>query len=138
VCYSSHPVRSGKRVFKTKSFTRWARGLLSDAALCEAALEIEQGIYEADLGHGVCKKRIALPGEGKRSGTRTLVAKQHGEAIIFLVGREKSDAGSDFSDLVVAVTKRIASGFHKQSLEGLEEQASNGELKEICNDQKIH
>ena len=45
----------GKRVFKTKTFDRWARKLLSDELLCAAALEIEQGRYEADLGGGVCK-----------------------------------------------------------------------------------
>jgi hypothetical protein len=38
----------------------------------------------------VCQKRIALAGQGKSGGTRTLVAKQHAFAIIFLVGREKS------------------------------------------------
>ncbi|MFN7042587.1 MAG: type II toxin-antitoxin system RelE/ParE family toxin [Acidovorax temperans] len=30
--------------------------------LCKAALEIEQGIFEADLDGGVCKKNIAVPG----------------------------------------------------------------------------
>lgn len=29
-----------KRVFKTKTFARWAKGLLTDAQLCKAAKEI--------------------------------------------------------------------------------------------------
>jgi len=44
-----------KRVFKTKTFDRWAKKALTDKLLCEAALEIEQGKFEADLGQGVCK-----------------------------------------------------------------------------------
>ena len=49
-----------KRVFKTKTFDRWARKVVSDDLLCQAAHEIEQGQYEADLGGGVCKKRVAV------------------------------------------------------------------------------
>ena len=43
-----------KSVFKTKTFDRWAKKVISDPLLCTAAREIEQGLYEADLGHGVC------------------------------------------------------------------------------------
>jgi hypothetical protein len=32
-----------KRVFKTKTFDRWARKVVSDDLLCQAAHEIEQG-----------------------------------------------------------------------------------------------
>ncbi len=122
-----------KRVFKTKSFARWAKKVLADALLCTAAREIEQGVYEADLGQGVCKKRIAVPGQGKSGGTRTLVAKQHAAAIIFLVGREKNEPGPDFSDVVVEAVKAIASDLNKQPIERLDEMAADGKLKEICN-----
>jgi len=123
-----------KRVFKTKTFERWARKLISDASLCHAAREIEGGLFEADLGQGLCKKRIALPGQGKRGSTRTLVAKRHPHAIIFLIGREKSGAGSDFSDTVVEAAKAIAISLQRQSLDKLQELADIGQLKEICND----
>ncbi|WP_300758666.1 type II toxin-antitoxin system RelE/ParE family toxin [Janthinobacterium sp.] len=86
-----------KRVFKTKSFARWAKKILSDALLCQAAREIERGEFEADLGQGVCKKRIAVPGQGTSGSARSLVAKQHKSAIFFLAGRAKSDPGTDFS-----------------------------------------
>jgi hypothetical protein len=48
---------SKSRVFKTKTFARWAKKLISDDLLCQAAHEIERGEFEADLGQGVCKKR---------------------------------------------------------------------------------
>ena len=125
-----------KRVFKTKTFARWARKLLSDDLLCAAALDIEQGRYEADLGGGVCKKRIAIPGQGKSGATRTLVAKQHPSAIIFLVGREKSAPGADFPDALVEAVKVAAGNLHRQSIEKLDEMKISGEFKEICDAQK--
>jgi len=42
-----------KRVFKTKTFDRWARNVVGDNLLCIAAREIEAGHYGADLGHPV-------------------------------------------------------------------------------------
>jgi len=127
---------SNKHVFKTKTFDRWAKKVIADAVLCKAAREIELGIYEADLGHGVCKKRVALPGRGKSGSVRSLVAKQHPAAIIFLFGREKSTPGADFSDAVVEVAKTIADNLHRQNAVKLDELVSGGELKEICNGTK--
>lgn len=125
-----------KRVFKTKTFDRWAKKLLSDELLCTAALEIEQGRFEGDLGGGVCKKRVAVPGQGKSGSTRTLVAKQHLNAIIFLVGREKNSPGADFPDAVVDAVKVIASSLHAQSVAKLDQMKASGELKEICDAKK--
>ena len=122
-----------KRVFKTKTFDRWARKVVSDLLLCQAASEIEQGLFEADLGGGVCKKRVAVPGQGKSGSTRTLVAKKHKDAIFFLAGREKSQPGSDFSDKEVEATKIIASGLQAADAQKLDELLAAEILKEICN-----
>jgi len=127
---------SPRRVFKTKTFDRWAKKVISDDLLCIAAREIERGQYEADLGQGVCKKRVALPGKGKRGSARVLVAKRHPEAIVFLVGREKSESGSDFPVDVTETAKVIAHGLQAQSLAQLNALAANGQLKEICHDQE--
>ncbi len=127
---------SPKRVFKTKTFDRWAKKVIADDLLCIAAREIERGQYEADLGQGVCKKRVALPGKGKRGSARVLVAKRHPKAIVFLVGREKSESGSDFPDAVTESAKVIAQGLQAQSLAQLDALAANGQLKEICHDQE--
>jgi hypothetical protein len=125
-----------KRVFKTKTFARWARKVISDKLLCQAALEIEQGQYEADLGQGVCKKRIALPGQGKSGSTRTLVAKQHKSAIFYLAGREKSDPGTDFSAKEEEAAKLVGKGLQAASPEKLEQLKQGGSLTEICNDKE--
>jgi hypothetical protein len=123
-----------KRVFKTKTFSRWAKGLLTDAQLCKAAKEIMQGLYEAELGTGLCKKRIAIFGQGKRGATRTLVAKESAQGIFFLVGRQKSDPGSDFSDSQVDAAKIIGAALQKSSSQIIDELVVNGVLKEICHE----
>ncbi len=122
-----------KRVFKTKTFARWSRKVLSDAMLCQAAVEIEQGLFEADLGGGVCKKRVPLPGQGRSGSTRTLEAKRHKNAIFFLAGREKSEPGADFSDKEVDAAKIIAKGLEGAGAKKLDELLAAEILKEICN-----
>ncbi len=124
-----------KRVFKTKTFSRWAKGLLTDVQLCKAANEIAQGLYEAELGAGLCKKRIAIFGQGKRGATRTLVAKESAHGIFFLVGRQKSDPGSDFSDAQVDAAKIIGAVLQKSSAEKIDDLVADGVLKEICHDE---
>lgn len=124
-----------KRVFKTKTFSRWAKGLLTDVQLYKAANEIAQGLYEAELGAGLCKKRIAIFGQGKRGATRTLVAKESAHGIFFLVGRQKSDPGSDFSDAQVDAAKIIGAVLQKSSAEKIDDLVADGVLKEICHDE---
>ena len=64
-----------RRVFKTRQFSKWMRKTdLSDDVLCLAVREMVSGLVDADLGGDVLKKRVALPGRGKRGGVRTLVA----------------------------------------------------------------
>jgi hypothetical protein len=121
-----------KRVFKTKTFDRWARKVVSDTLLCQAAREIEQGLFEADLGGGVCKKRAPVRGQGKSGSTRTLVAKKHLDAIFFLTGREKSTPGSDFSDKEVDAAKIIAQALERAGQDKLNELVADEILKEIC------
>ncbi|PIY21251.1 MAG: hypothetical protein COZ12_05725, partial [Deltaproteobacteria bacterium CG_4_10_14_3_um_filter_60_8] len=81
-----------KRIFKTRYFCRWMRKTkLADQALCLAVAEMEKGLIDADLGGGVVKKRIALPGRGKSGSTRTLVATNKGDRWFFLFGFEKNE-----------------------------------------------
>ncbi len=120
-------------MFKTKTFARWAKRIIADALLCKAAAEIEQGLYEADLGGGVCKKRIALPGKGKSGSTRTLVAKRHGPALFFIAGRTKSEPRTDFSDREEEAAKLVAGMLHKLPMQRLDQMVLDDVLKEICN-----
>lgn len=127
---------TGARVFKLRTFDRWARGLLADADLCKAAAEVLAGRYEADLGGGLCKKRVAVNGRGKSGSTRTLIAKHRAGAVFFVAGRQKSDPGSDFTDREVSVAKLVAKGLQGASEQQLAALLDAGSIKEICNDRE--
>lgn len=64
---------------------------LPDDSLVQAVLEMAQGLVDADLGGNVVKKRIALPGRGKRGGARTIVATNLGDRWFFLYGFGKNE-----------------------------------------------
>jgi hypothetical protein len=64
---------------------------LADADLARAVSEMERGLVDADLGGGVLKKRIALPGRGKSGSTRTLVATNRAGRWFFIFGFEKNE-----------------------------------------------
>jgi hypothetical protein len=123
-----------KRVFKLKTFARWAKKILSDEQLCAAAQEILNGQYEADLGAGLCKKRIGVTGQGKSGATRTLVAKEGVSGMFFIAGRQKSDPGTDFSDANVGQAQVIGEAFQKATATQLKALVEAGVLKEICHD----
>jgi hypothetical protein len=54
-------------IYETRLFSRWAKkeGLRA-AALCAAVSEMAAGLFEADLGGGLLKKRIARAGQERR------------------------------------------------------------------------
>lgn len=81
-----------KRIFKTRPFDRWMRSTeLTDDMLCSAVEEMARGLIDADLGGGVVKKRVALPGRGKSGSTRTLVATNKEDRWFFIYGFEKNE-----------------------------------------------
>ena len=121
-----------KRVFKLKTFARWAKKILSDEQLCDSAQEILSGQYEVDLGAGLCKKRIAVHGQGKSGATCTLVAKESVHGVFFIAGRQKSDPGTDFSDANVAQAQLIGEALQKASAKKLDALIEDAVLKEIC------
>lgn len=78
--------------FKTRVFARWARKEgVTDRALLIAVTEMQSGLVDARLGGGLFKKRVALPGGGKRGGARTIVAGNFRDRWIFLYGFAKNE-----------------------------------------------
>lgn len=123
-----------KRIFKTRHFSRWMRKTeLSDPALCAAVLEMERGLIDADLGGGVVKKRVALPGRGKSGGARTLVATNKGNRWFFVFGFEKAERPNVTAKELEALQK-IAADLLKLTSKDLDAHVEFGELQEICHD----
>ena len=122
-------------IYKTKWFHRWAgKEGLSEAVLRAAAVELEQGLADA-LGGYVYKKRIALPGRGKRGGARTLVAYRSGQAVFFMYGFPKNERANIENDELKAL-RLLARELLGYSDEGLAKAVKAGELIEVSNDGK--
>ena len=118
-------------VYTTQWFDRWARKQgLTPKALCDAAREMTAGLYEADLGGGLIKKRVARPGQGKSVGFRTLVATNRGDRWVFVFGFAKNERSNIDKDEEIAL-KKLAT--HLLSLSGpaLNKAREAGEVKEV-------
>jgi len=94
---------------------------------------MKDGLIDADLGGGVLKKRIALPGQGKRGGARTIVATNLGNRWFFLYGFAKNER-ANIGERELRLFREVAT-----DLLGLDDRQiavalSSGEIEEICHD----
>ena len=122
------------RVFKTKGFQRWAaREGLSDEALWAAVEEMDAGLIDAKLGGYVVKKRVALPGRGKRGGSRTLVVYQQADKAFFVYGFAKNER-ANISDKELKALKLLATQLLGYTNPALVKATKAGELIEVIND----
>ena len=94
---------------------------------------MENGLIDADLGGGVVKKRVPLPGRGKSSSARTLVATNKGNRWFFVFGFEKNDR-ANVSTKELEALQAIATDLLKLSSTELDAHVENEALKEICHD----
>ena len=119
------------RAFKTKEFARWARREgLGNSALARAVVEMERGLIDARLGGTVVKKRVALPGRGKRGSTRTLLAFEKGDKAFFIYGFAKNER-ANVGDRELQALKLLARELLGYSAQMLIEAIDAGELIEI-------
>lgn len=118
-------------IYRTRTFTRWMRKVdLTDEVLCQAVVEISQGLLEAYLGGNLVKKRIALPGRGKRGSTRTIVATNHDNRWIFLFGFEKSDR-ANLNNYELKALQELAGEYLSFNVQQLQVAINNGNLSEV-------
>jgi hypothetical protein len=89
-----------------------------------------EGLYEANLGSGLIKKRIARPGQGKRGSFRTLIATNRGNRWIFVYGFSKHERSNIDKDEAEAL-KKLASKLLSLTPEAIEKPKSAGELMEV-------
>ena len=122
------------RIFKTKSFARFARSeRISDRSLVEAVQRARHGLVDADLGGGVIKQRVARPGQGRSGGYRVLIAYRQGVHSVFLYGFAKSERANIDED-ELATARDIAKGWLEASRQQIANAIERGLIQELRND----
>lgn len=121
-------------IYKTRWFDRWAKKNGVDTPmLCKAVREMQSGLFDADLGGGLVKKRVARPGEGKSGGYRTLVATNKGDRWVFVFGFPKSVRSNIDRDEEEAL-KKLANHLLGLTPQGIAKAVEANELKGVICD----
>ena len=125
-----------KRIFKTKTFSRWLnKNDLNNRYLLEAIEEMEKGLVDADLGCNVYKKRVKRPGMGKRSGARVIVATKLLKRWYLMFGFTKNEK-LNISDDELLSLQETAKRLLNLSDQEIETAISANQLEELEIDEK--
>jgi hypothetical protein len=118
-------------IYMTRWFDRWARkqGLRS-SSLCDAVKEMSRGLFDADLGGGLFKKRVARAGQGKSGGFRTLIATNRRSSWFFVYGFPKNERSNIDKDEEEAL-KKLAEHLLSLSAQAVGKAEDAGELIEV-------
>ncbi len=119
------------RIYVTRTFARWMRTSdVNQAALCQAVHEMHHGLIDADLSGHVYKKRVALPGRGKRAGARVIVATRFRSSWFFLFGFAKSERAT-VNETELRALQELARTLLELDSAGISTFIAQGGLKEI-------
>ena len=94
---------------------------------------MERGLIDANLGGGIIKKRVALPGRGKRGGARTLVATNSANRWFLVFGFEKNDT-DNINAKELSALKALASDLLRLGVHELSAAVAAKALQEICHE----
>jgi hypothetical protein len=124
-------------VYRSKAFTRLARREgLTDVHICQAVVEMNTGLIDANLGAGLFKKRIAMPGQGKRGSWRALLGFQAGKKAFFLYLFPKNSR-DDIEDDEMKALKRLTRYYLTLKPSEIKTALQCGELNEVnCNEKE--
>ena len=121
-------------VFVTDDFDDFMRlAGLSDQEIWKAALEVEAGLFEANLG-GVLKKRLASRGMSKRDANRSIVAFRAGDSLFFIDGWRKCDVpktGKEIPDRLLETYRLLGQSFLAANSEQRSIDIKRGLLREV-------
>lgn len=115
----------------TKVFSRWVRkaGLTSDMLL-RAAMDVIGGQYDADLGGGVYKQRLARLGQGKSGGFRAILLFRVGSHVFLVHGFAKNEK-ANVSERELKALRRLADLYASYSADEIVRAEHAGELIKV-------
>lgn len=118
-------------IYKTKDFASLIKKeALSDNDLIKACNELKNGLFDADLGGHVYKKRVSIGNKGKSGGFRTIVGAVIGDRYFFLYVFAKNKRANISSKEKVAL-KELAKTFIEFNEGELTHLLTTGELIEV-------
>ena len=131
LCYTFFIKWIKMKIFKYRVFRKWAKKEgVSDSNLKKAIEDIGNGLFDANLGNGLYKQRVARKGWGKRGGYRTILAFKENDKSIFMYGYAKNDC-ANISDKEEAVYKKLARYYLEATDRQIENLIKIGELFEV-------
>lgn len=125
------------KIYKNKLFHQWTKKeALCDTTLLEIIDEMEKGIFDANLGGYIYKKRIAIRGKGKSSSLRTIIAYKTKDTAIFIYGYAKN-AKENVTVQEELALKKLAKLYFSLSNDEINIAVNKRELVEV-HDEKKH
>lgn len=96
------------QIYKITAFSEWASEYnVSDDLLYDTITEMNNGLFDANLGGHVYKKRIPLDNKGKRGGARTIIAFKYNDKAFFIYSFAKNKQ-ANISDKELKALKKLA------------------------------
>ena len=118
-------------IYKLKKVGAFARKHgINDRTLAVAANDVRNGWYDADLGGGLYKQRLARDGGGKSGGFRTLITHRTSKHLFFVYAYPKN-ARSNIGPDEEQGFKKMARMFGAMSKTELDYAVLSGELEEV-------
>ncbi len=115
----------------TKHFSKWAsKRKIPSGELLKALDEVEKGLFEANLGGHVIKKRIRFQGKGKSGSGRTIICFKQDDRAIFIHGFAKNEKSS-LSPKELIAFKELAKVLLGLSTDELNIAIKNGRFIEV-------
>jgi len=117
------------RAFKTAWFDKKVSKIgITDKELCEAIDEMNNGLWDADLGGNVYKKRL------NKNMHRSIVLSKTDTYWFFTYLFAKADT-DNIGKYELASFKKLASDMKRNTDETIQKQIENNDLVEICNEE---
>jgi hypothetical protein len=115
----------------TKQFAKWvSKQKIPANELATALAEVQAGIFEANLGGHIYKKRIHFEGKGKSGGGRTIICYKKEDRAIFIHGFAKNEK-ENLSKKELHVFKEFSKILLGLSPEGINLAIENRDLIEV-------